>query len=164
MRLICLTLLVACTGCGDAPDNKKAPDADGPLVAKWVLDHEANLAVPVCAHCATPLERSHKQCDKCGNAFVIKSKTIDCPECEGKKHCAHCAVDHKCDVCEGKGHCTVCEGAGKVDGETCPDCDGKNHCAACAEHAAHGKDAKCEHCDGSHECANCANHGTIELK
>ena len=154
MRCACLSLLVlVVAACGD----KEAAER---LDARWDINDEDNLAVPVCAACGGVLDRSKDACPDCNKPFRIVEKTIDCPECQGSKTCVHCGAASKCVACDGTQKCALCEGSGRFDGKNCPDCTGKGHCAECAS----GASATCERCAGSHECSNCDGKGTITLR
>ncbi len=154
MRVVGLAFLLALVAACGKDSGESAVRA-----ARWDIDKDENLAVPVCAECGEVLDRDRSDCVKCGTLFKIEPKTIDCPECAGRKTCTHCGEGQTCAVCEGSGKCTVCAATGALDGSSCPDCDGAKSCGACA-----GPGATCERCEGTRTCANCDGEGTITLR
>ena len=61
-----------------------------PKVARWELDEDANVAVPVCPGCGELAERPGATCAQCGTHYVVEPKEIPCPECTGNAKCIHC--------------------------------------------------------------------------
>jgi hypothetical protein len=157
VRFSCAFLLAVCWACGS-----EEPAATGePVVARWDINEDENLAVPVCGKCGDVLDRTKTACPKCDTPFKIEPKTIDCPECTGSKQCIHCGDAAACVACDRTGHCVLCEGTGKLDGNACPDCQGSKKCAACA---ATGGAVKCERCAATRTCSNCDGKGKITLR
>jgi hypothetical protein len=136
--LLLLLVIAACAS---------SKPAEGPA-ARWEIDKEDNLAVPVCPRCGAPVLRDETKCAGCGAACHVEGKTVECPECRGGE------TTTPCEACEGTGKCAICDGTGTFEGKTCPECEGKRTCPDC-----HGK----EH-GGKHACENCGGTGRIELE
>ncbi len=158
LRLSCMMLLAFAAGCGGSDTEATTVPT---RTARWDIDHDANLAVPVCPDCGEAIARDHLHCDKCKVDIRIEAKTIPCPECAGKKMCVHCGAHHSCATCDGTHNCACCEGTGRLDGEACPDCGGSKACTECGPGVTR---PVCEACNGDEACTNCAGKGTITLK
>ena len=160
LMLVSTLLLAACTSASSTSDPSVL------LEARWEIDEDANLAVPVCPSCGDVADHADGICS-CGQHYVIPDHAIDCPDCAGAATCAHChapdagTAKHDCVACDNTGHCPICDGSGQHDGETCPECDGGKGCGACAQ-AAKAKPG-CKHCDDSGSCSNCGGTGKLQL-
>lgn len=135
-RTAFLLLLAACS-------NPRAAEAPA---ARWEIDEDANLAVPLCPRCSDPVLRKESACPSCGARYRIERKSIDCPECEGGR------VTPRCAACEGTGRCSVCDGSGGFEGKPCPECEGRKTCGDCASTPP------------PRACDNCGGTGTITLE
>ena len=71
-----LLLLLAVAACSSPKPKEGA-------AARWEIEKEENLAVPVCPQCEAPVLRTEAKCAKCGAQCHVGEKTIDCPECRG---------------------------------------------------------------------------------
>lgn len=140
MRL--LPLLLAVAACS-SPKPKEGPPA------RWEIEKEENLAIPVCPRCEAPVLRTEAKCAQCGAACHVDAKTVDCPECKGTGK-----VAPACEACDGAGRCAICEGTGAFEGAACPACEGKKGCPDCE-----GKEPA-----APRACANCAGTGKIDLE
>ena len=147
--------VVACSDSSQEPAGTAGPQA-----ARWDLDEDANVAVPVCPGCGELAERPGATCEKCGVHYVVEPKEIPCPECEGNAKCVHCGDAAVCVACDGSGHCAICEGSGTFEGEECPECEGAKACTECSTDNARA----CERCGNTGKCANCDATGTITLR
>ena len=137
-----LLVLVALAACS-SPKPKEGP------AARWEIEKEENLAVPLCPHCEKPILRTETKCPACGAVCHVGEKAIDCPECKGGGK-----VAETCEACEGTGKCAICEGTGAFEGAKCPACEGQKTCPDCL-----GKEPAAKH-----TCANCDGSGKIELE
>ena len=157
---ILLVVFVALFAVACSDSSPDPATTTGPQAARWELDEEANLAVPVCAGCGELAERPGGTCAQCGAEYVVEAKEIPCPECAGNAACVHCGDAAVCVACEGSGHCAICEGSGTFEGEGCPECEGGKACTECSSKTARA----CERCDNTGKCANCDASGTITLR
>ena len=151
-RALPVLLLLVLGACSSESDDGAAT-----VTAKWEINADENLAVPVCGKCGEVIDRTKPACTTCQTVHRIEAKTIPCPECAESKKCVHCGAGAQCLACDGSHACVLCEGDGKLGDEACPDCAASGACAEC-------KATECERCGNTGDCVNCDAKGTITLQ